>query len=468
MDKFYKFNINKLCFPLIQKYIGSSLQSDVLFLNPCILLLNEQYDALLSVRVMATALRSSQYERQFIIDAVGERIEWDRMIDHTCFFTFNLQDINKTLKILNINRNGDVFLINCVDLRMFKRLDQIFFSYNRYISGSSNINTKDCRKLCVFIYISEVIIIKDKDLLFIQNMEPLCMSDKISHIEKNWSMFNFPDELTSGSDNINISTWLYRDCSHKYFEYNIKNKTCNEKEMLNIFQFEKEEILLSLGSPCIFKDGINIGIGHAKVLVKKEQNYFPFPEGKWDDHPNFTRNLEYVMYFYKMNSDKSITNISKFFIIYSKDDHRRKIYFPTGIIYADNKYFISYGQGDYNSYIYTIDETLFDTLFNNVMESSDKLTIINTDLPPSIKEYVINPSAAESQITATENNAIAQSQYKSLELSEPPGPPGPPGTPGPPALHKRSLSAPTPVPSYYSKYIKYKKKYTILKNINKL
>jgi hypothetical protein len=74
----------------------------------------------------------------------------------------------------------------------------------------------------------------------------------------------------------------------------------------------------------------------------------------------------------------------------------RKIYFPTGIIYACDEYFISYGQGDYNSYIIKIKNTTFDKLFDNVTESSCKLTIINTDTDTDdniINEYDINQSA---------------------------------------------------------------------------
>ena len=432
------YDINKKCIELLKPYVLSFKLENVVLMNPCLLLLNNGY-VLLSCRVIANKVLSDSHvpetrgRIQLISDAVS-RMSWDNLIDHTCFFIFRINDIS-TMTLLSVNRKNDIFFENCVDLRMFKDTkNNIYFTYNRYIktknSSSKKILNHDCSRACAFMYISKVVLI-DPGLIIIEYMTPLCMSDELFRIQKNWTMFQLPED----GDNINISVWLNRDDSHQFMIFDTTSNTCQTKvvSVKNKLPYELptvrnklpyiKDMHISLGTPCVYdhRDNYNIGLGHVKV--KSDESSFIFPNKQWKSHHNTDRNFEYAMFFYILNENKEVIGISNFFIPYSDTDYDRKIYFPVGLIIHERMYYISYGQGDKKISLIKISEQIVHQLFDNINYSNLTILDINDQrnyIIPRLERTTSDSIQQPMQLRRQQSiiNKYNKYKYKYLTLQE--------------------------------------------------
>ena len=128
--------------------------------------------------------------------------------------------------------------------------------------------------------------------------------------------------------------------------------------------FADHKIILSGGSPAIEYDSkYYIGVGHAKISVKKFQEIFGAQNYLY--HPS----LIYLAFFYKIDiATHQIVSITQLFIItdnYSNDPYL--LQFPSGLQKIESdKFIISYGEADIRCKIFTITRTNIDLLFTQM------------------------------------------------------------------------------------------------------
>ena len=149
-------NLNNQIIQKINPYINSTCDTVSIF-NPSIIQLNNK--GFLSVCVMANKICSK--ECQLIHDAVSQDIhDWSSVIDHTCFFLFDFRT-RQVGDICFVNRVGDVFFENCVDMRLFR--GHSFQKKTYYSDGNEYLIATYNRyfKTSVTIYISNIIVSMD-------------------------------------------------------------------------------------------------------------------------------------------------------------------------------------------------------------------------------------------------------------------------------------------------------------------
>lgn len=370
-------SLENMMYEAVKEYIGKCGQEYVSFFNPCIVSYADK--VIISVRIVSNHPKIKECEK--VYDALTPNLNWDNIIDSTIFFRTDLNF--SELSLLFVNRKGDILFENMVDTRIFLTEDgKLYLTYNRYQGSDNQFLGLNCKKYsnlpyCAVMYISEII--PNNDVLFIRDMNPLCldlMSLKESPVEKNWCFANL-----NRNDVLTFNYWLFSNENTLVLEHNLKTKECKEipvKNSLdsNSLQFFNEsmsnKIHLSLGSPSvILNQNECLSVGHAKIneqIATENGIWYNLPVttsngNAWTSHPNPKRNFIYVMFLCITDRNTgSLKKVSRFFINVTDTD-TRKVYFPTGLVITKTDFYISYGQSDKFSKILRFKKDIYDTLF---------------------------------------------------------------------------------------------------------
>ena len=383
-------NLNNQIIQKLNPYINSTCETVSIF-NPSIIQLNNK--GFLSVRVMANKISSK--ECQLIHDAVSQDIhDWSSVIDHTCFFLFDFRT-RQVGDICFVNRVGDVFFENCVDMRLFRGHsfqkktyysdgnEYLIATYNRYFNRS------------VTIYISNIIVSTDNNgniIFFIADQNPICRNlldihnPVIGKIEKNWSPFI----LENGE--LYISQWLQdKERNHIYFKYDLESMTCSSPVHVrsSIIINNNPKIHNSLGTVGIrISDTHLLAVGHAKIKETDcVNNIFAYPPKRDRNyllHHIETRRFRYFMYFYILEHNSKgnykLSQVSAYFIPYTDNDYYRMIYFPTGLCYdrIEKYFYLTYGIGDSSTNVALFTFDMIDNLMGSYNPDQDQLVILRS------------------------------------------------------------------------------------------
>uniref|UniRef100_A0A6C0LT18 Polysaccharide pyruvyl transferase domain-containing protein n=1 Tax=viral metagenome TaxID=1070528 RepID=A0A6C0LT18_9ZZZZ len=111
-------------------------------------------------------------------------------------------------------------------------------------------------------------------------------------------------------------------------------------------KYGKSNVFLSLSTSHISFDNLKIAIGHAKITFKEIPN-FDFLENIDTKNVYLHGKFIYFMFIYEFDDQHNITRVSPLFIPSIDNNHLPYLLvMPISIIFYNDKYFISYGEGD--------------------------------------------------------------------------------------------------------------------------
>lgn len=287
--------------------------------------------------------------------------------DHDVEIIYNINnifenDMNQDARIINIKNtyyityNRFVNENNTTYVKMFKRKIFINLTNNIFYLGKefimSNVSNKRVEKNWILFH--------NKYINDINNMSEIYDNDSndngdfISNSSSNLISNNNNNTDTS-NDNIDI---LYGINGNFSIIHNDKIMGYNVKILSDIIKYYKNEIYFSLSTPCIeyeiHNETMFLSLGHVKINHKIDYGNSPFE--KFLDSINYNNNTKinkhgkyiYFMFFFVFDKNYTLKYISNAFI--PSDEHNSHLpyllVFPTNITKYNEKYLISYGEGD--------------------------------------------------------------------------------------------------------------------------
>lgn len=308
-----------------------------------------------------------------------------------CHINFNKHEFDGTgLILLKISDNYDVEIIYNInnifgddmnqDARIINVNNTHYIIYNRFVNDNGITYVKMFKRK-IFINLTNNIFYLGKEFI---------MSDVSNKkVEKNWILFDnkymnynnnmneiYDYDIDNNDDNISNSNILInnnhnnKNTSNDGIDilYSINgsfsiihdNKIIgyNIKVLSDIIKFYKNEIYFSLSTPCIEYEINNeimyLSLGHVKINHKIKYGNSPFE--KFLFSINYHNNTEinkhgkyiYFMFFFVFDKNYTLKYISNAFI--PTDENKSHLpyllVFPTNITKCNEKYLISYGEGD--------------------------------------------------------------------------------------------------------------------------
>jgi len=294
-----------------------------------------------------------------------------------CIFEKN-EDFNKIVMIYN---NPFFFNNYNQDSRLYNINNELFITYNGFIKNNDD--------LCVKLLYRKIIINFKYDNIYIGEELPL-INPKFNierKVEKNCIL----DYNKNVIYDIN-GVFKYIDKNKGLICHNIIN-------LMNIISYYgNNNIFFSLGTPIqqikINNKIYNISLGHVKVNYKNiEKNTSFYKFLKNIDFTTIKMHGKYIyfMFFYVFDENYNITHISYSFIPTDNNNQHLPylLVFPTGFYKSNNKYIISYGEGDEFSKILILSEkNILDLLIpiNNI-DINYKFLFYNVDTYKYIELY---------------------------------------------------------------------------------
>ncbi len=331
--------------------------------------------------------------------------------DKTYFAFISINDDGVKLNKLITNNSIE----NFVDARLFKYDKKYVIIYSakivnniyvgskvkKYITNNDQIN---CVKDGCTLQIFRTFEIENDDIKFLKGIHPYC-SDLSSHIEKNWSVFGYNNELyiTYGFAHSPNNGWFNKQKKIDFLNMKVKEpKECDIVKPVNNpnINFVKiQEIFkglhISCSTPAILSN-INkdtwISVGHVKFDVNDKneclKSFIDFINSKNLNHNKF----HYASFFYKFvrisnkkyNTEVDyliepmfkIIEVSKLFLI---SDTNHSIMFPCGITYLNDDLLISYGEGDKKCKLALFKESEIEWIKDDINSCNDwKLMFVET------------------------------------------------------------------------------------------
>ena len=88
------------------------------------------------------------------------------------------------------------------------------------------------------------------------------------------------------------------------------------------------------------------------------------------------------MYFYILEQNKSgnykLSRVSAYFIPYKDEDYYRMIYFPTGLCYGQNYFYLTYGIGDSSTNVALFTFDMISDLIQSHNPDQNQLVILGS------------------------------------------------------------------------------------------
>ena len=300
-------------------------------------------------------------------DCLLESENIDKTIDTTglCIFTKN-NDLNKIQMIYN---NPKFFNNYNQDSRIYNIDNELYITYNGFFKTESN-------DLRVKLLYRKIIINFSLDNIYIGEELPLI--NKKFNIERKVEKNCILDMNKNVLYDINgIFKFIHKD----------KGLICrNIPNLLDIINFYgKTNIFFSLGTPIqtitVKNRKLFISLGHVKINYKNINKNTKFH--------NFLKNIDYskikmhgkyvyLMFFYTFDNCYNIIHFSYSFIPTNNNNSHLPylLVFPCGLYKINNKYIISYGEGDEYAKAIILEEQ---TIINKLLIPVEKINKDNYD-----------------------------------------------------------------------------------------
>jgi len=256
------------------------------------------------------------------------------------------------------------------DTRLYNFNNNIYLTYNSFITINNKLYVKMMkRKIEINLNDNYIFLYPESELLLIKH----------HIIEKNCILLENNDVLY----NIN-KEFIYQ---------NMKTKITKYSTILDNINNRYKNIFISFGTPVLkFNDNQYISVGHMKIEYKNNTT------GAFSDNSylnKFLKNIDlsqikkhgkyiYFAFIFIFDHNYDIIYISDFFIpsIDNKDYLPYLLVFPTGLTYYNDKYYISYGEGDEKCKILELSK---DEILNILKKYNQELIILKPeDLKPKI------------------------------------------------------------------------------------
>lgn len=295
---------------------------------------------------------------------------------------------DKTVIVLLKIKNGKVSkkrnireYIDGVDARVFKIRDNDFIIYyNVYIREKNHRLDKlnKCEDGCMIVAMDILSIADNK----IKLHSDYALCPEISQkIEKNWSLWSNDSKLYMSYGITMPHHIVYPLVVDKNNNFNCGKiiRENQENILVRLEKYYKHIAYISTSTPALQNSyGEYIGVGHLKYkyndIYKLDSNtplykFHKTIRGKIL-HPLYV----YVMFFYSfkfLDKNISINRISKFYLNGGDTDYA--LIFPSGLTKNNDKWIVSYGDGDSKCklLIYSEDEINSLLIYNNDNNSSD-------------------------------------------------------------------------------------------------
>jgi len=244
------------------------------------------------------------------------------------------------------------------DTRIYKFNNDIWLTYNSFININNKLHVKMIKRKLDFN-------LNDKFIFLYPEHELLSINHKT--VEKNCILLENNDVLY----NIN-----------KQFIYQTKNsKIIKYSNILDHINNRYKNIFISFGTPVLkFNDNEYISIGHMKIEYKNNNNQYLNKFLKNIDLSKIKIHGKYIYFafIFLFNHNYDITYFSDFFIptIDNEDYLPYLLVFPTGLTYYNDKYYISYGEGDEKCKILELSK---DEILNLLKKYNQELILLKPD-----------------------------------------------------------------------------------------
>ena len=238
-----------------------------------------------------------------------------------CILEYNNNEFTVKFNINNIfdkNMNQDT--------RIYKLNNELYLTYNSFIIENNNLFVKMIkRKLTIDLNDNFLYLYPEHELLTIKH----------NSVEKNCILLENNDVLYS--------------INKKFIIQHNNSKIIKKSKILDHINLRFNNIFISLGTPVVKFDNLNISVGHMKIEFKNNKNIYLT---KFLNNIDLTKiklhgKYIYFAFFFVFDHNYNIKFISDFFIPSINDDYLPYLLvFPTGLVFYNNKYYISYGEGD--------------------------------------------------------------------------------------------------------------------------
>lgn len=331
---------------------------------------------------------------------------WKNPLDGTIFMACTIDMDTKKIvesRTLQVELTTGITenIIKGVDARLFKSGDLLYLTYNKFTDNKIKISEVSSdtglTNICQFDYCANMVLdiftmtsIGASTTLRFKNRSLMC-KPKQQQIEKNWTIFD--------NGKLNISYGLsgkhvfFNDIANKFSSGFETFTHCEEKDTTSSItqmlkniedrtKFGDQKVIhFSLSTPAVrYNETSNIAIGHVKLnhqhisnvkyaldayndatsnkyetISWKKQLYLIITE--FENHINIKASSPHVkhpiymyfMFFYKLNLQGEITDISNVFVPYNNEPY--SLVFASGLAMTQDKssLIISYGVADVQS-----------------------------------------------------------------------------------------------------------------------
>jgi predicted GH43/DUF377 family glycosyl hydrolase len=248
------------------------------------------------------------------------------------------------------------------DARLYKFNDELYLTYNSFIIHNNDLFVKMIKR-------KFTIDLNDNFLYLYPECELLTIKHK--SVEKNCILL----------DNHNV---LY-NIDKKFIIQNNNTKIIIKSKILDHINTRFNNIFISLGTPVIKFDNQYISVGHMKIEYKNNKNIYltKFLKNIDLDKIKLHGRYLYFAFIFIFDHNYNIKFISDFFIPSINEDYLPYLLvFPTGLTYYNDKYYISYGEGDDKCKILELSKN---DILNILKKYNQELIILKPDdLKPRI------------------------------------------------------------------------------------
>jgi hypothetical protein len=291
--------------------------------------------------------------------------------DGTSIFLMDLTDLtspkiicNKRLIFKNMIQDARLNIVN----------DQIILSYNGFIQQAD--------KMHVVMFYRQIFLKINRNTIYIGS-EKSMLGDHARQVEKN-CVFG-PDKSVLYS--IGKAFKIIDHTTNKMIIKSIPTI----KDVINYYG--EHNLYFSLGTPVVEYEDKFLTFGHTKIDWHRETRSDPFGEFmKSIDFSKVKKHGKYIYFMFAMvfDSDYNVISMSPQFIPTDGESHLPYLLvFPTGLTKHNNKFLITYGEGDERSKILTMTKSDIDSILipvNDIRVLSYKFSFYRTDLNKLIPE----------------------------------------------------------------------------------
>ena len=241
------------------------------------------------------------------------------------------------------------------DTRITKINDDFYITYNMFHKTDEIMTVRMMqRKIKINLDNNYIYLSKENDMLenftLVKSVEKNCILDLKEKI-----LYNINGEfIVYDKNNNNVIT----------------NRVNIIDEIINYYG--KENIIFSLGTPCIKYKNKQLSVGHIKFQFKKKYNDYS-PLKMFIDGIDFSKIYQhgkyiYMMFLFEFDDNYNVTRISNSFIPTDENECHLPyhVVFPTGLCINNDNVLISYGEGDTRCKLIVLHDNQIESLLYNI------------------------------------------------------------------------------------------------------